>query len=617
MKESNSFLTRLSLPIMIDLSQSISEHVGRTSTDFRGSARVAEEKSTDFTRDANNELADVASNNLMKDSPQVLDAIELFAAALGQQLKAQLSINVSQTLDQVIINLIQPLNSAFRRSMDDVNGMADSARTGEAAVITKWPEGTIVPRTFQPSPIEHLLEGHEEWPAVIERLLRTAEPAVAGESTSDAVRRGIAEGVDVEGVIGENELRPLLWTRNDAPLEFVKTQPLAIELGLDLLALEERVDRWLGKPGRPLGDYLREGLSDFLIDVSHPDHKMRLRKFEEKFKSALDNASPFVSVDPVYFGTIYPGAELKMTFIVEPLPFQDGHAAHSIAVDLIRNRVLDAEEVITYAEQDRESITVSCFFSKPMFPGVISSIFDQLAQDATNLNKTPVNLRGWLDFKRGRTLDEFIPLPPNVIRALIRGFAVGRLTGLIKLESDPEQVASIAGDDEPIRFPSPSYASIPNQLTSLLLSFCLCFLKVSRKREGAFDAYGRMFRLGVVDEGEVVRPPRFAVAGDLAAFLESGKTSIAPIDSPQCRGADRDSRINDAVAYLDENIKRLKEQDAQPYTGDEVVGRLVSWTDDSIPVREIAPMIIAEYDRVKAALLRYQGRGTGGDLERQ
>ena len=617
MKQSNSFLTRLSLPIMIDLSQRISEHVGRTATDFRSSARVGEEKSREFTQNANNELADVASNNLMKDSPQVRDAIELFAASLGQQLKAQLSTNVSQTLDQVIINLIQPLNSAFRRSMDDVNGMADSARTGEAAVITKWPEGTIVPRAFQPSPIEHLLEGHEEWPGVIERLLRTAEPAVAGESTADAVRRGIADGVDTEGEIGDNDLRPLLWTRNDAPLEFVKTQPLAIELELDLLALEERVDRWLGKPGRPLGEYLREGLGQYLKDVSHPDHKMRLRKFEEKFKSALDNASPFVSVDRVYYGTIYPGMELKMTFIVEPIPFEDGHAAHRIANDLIRNRVLDADGVVSYAEQDRESVTVSCFFERPMFPGVISSVFDQLAQHATTLNKTPANLRGWLDFKRGRTLDEFIPLPPNVIRALIRGFAVGRLTGLIKLENDPEEVASIAGETEPIRFPSPSYASIPNQLTSLLLSFPLCFFMVSKRRERAFDAYARMFRLGVLGEGEVIGPARFAVGGELASFLESGKTSVVPIDTPQCRGADRDSRISDAVAYLDENIKRLGELDALPYTGNEVVGRLVSWTDDSIPVREIAPMIVAEYARVKKALLRYQSRGTGDDIERQ
>lgn len=612
MKHSNSYLTRLTLPIMIDLSQSVSEQIGRTATEFRGSNRVAEEKSREFGQNANNELADVASNNLMKDSPQVRDAIELFAASIGQELKAQLSITVAQTLEQVIINLLQPLNSAFRRAKDDVDEMADSSRSGEAAIVTKWPEGTIVPRSFQPSPIEHLLESHDEWPAIIERLLRTAEPAVAGESTADAVRRGIAEGVEMEGEIGDSDLRPLLWTRNDAPLEFVKTQPLAIDLALDLLSLEERVDRWLGKPGRELGDYLREGLGEYLKNEMHPDHAVRLRKFREKFQSALEQASPFVSVDRVYFGTVYPGAELAMTFTVEPIPFQDGHPAHRIAEELIRNRVQNVDGVINFSDQDRESVTVSCFFDKPMFPGVISSMLDEIAQHAIQYGGNPDGLRGWLDFKRGRTLDEFIPLPPNVIRALIRGFVVGRLTGLVKLPSQPDEAASIAGDSGPIRFPSPSYASISNQLTSLLLSFTLCFLTVSRNRQRSFDAYGRMFRLGVVAEGGDLSPTRFAIGGELATFLEGGRTTAAAIDTPQCRGDDRTSRINDAIAYLDENISRLTDLDNQPYTGNEVVGRLVSWSDDNIPVREITPMLIEEYKRVRAALQTYQSRGSGG-----
>jgi hypothetical protein len=616
MKQSNTYLTRLSLPVMIDVSQSIAEQVGRTATEFKGSARVAEEKSREFALNANNELADVASNNLMKDSPQVRDAIELFAASIGQELKAQLSLTVAQTLEQVIVNLLQPLNSAFRRAKDGVDEMADSSRAGEAAIITKWPEGSIVPRSFQPSPIEHLLESHGEWPAIIERLLRTAEPAASGESTADAVRRGIADGVEMDGEIGANDLRPLLWTRNDAPLEFVRTQPLAIDLALDLLSLEERVDRWLGKPGRELGDYLREGLGQYLKDPLHPDHAMRLRRFREKFQSALEQASPFVTVDRVYFGTVYPGADLGMTFTVEPIPFQDGHPAHTIAEELIRNRVQNVDGVVNFSDQDRESVTVSCFFDKPMFPGVISSMLDEIAQHGIQYGGNPDGLRGWLDFKRGRTLDEFIPLPPNVTRALIRGFAVGRLTGLIKLPSQPEDVASIAGDGGSLRFPSPSYASLSNQLTSLLLSFTLCFLTVSRNRQRAFDAYARMFRLGVVAEGGNLGPAQYAVGGELAEFLENGKTVIAAIDTPQCRGSDRESRIGDAIAYLDDNIRRLTDLANQPYTGNEVVSRLVTWSDENVPVREIAPMIIEEFQRVKMALQAYLTRGSG-DRDRQ
>jgi hypothetical protein len=605
MKVSNDYLTRLSLPVMTDIAQAIIEQLGRTATEFKGSARVGEEKSREFMLSANNELADVASNNLTKESPQVRDSIEFFAASVGQELKAQISQSVAQTLEQVIINLLQPLNSAFRRAKDDVDAMADSSRAGEAAVITLWPEAQIVPRSFQPSPIEHLLEGYEEWPATIERLLRTSEPAQLGESTTDAVRRGICSGVDLPGEIGASDLRPLLWTRNDAPLEFVRTAPIAIDLALDLGSLEERVDRWLGKPGRELGDYLREGLGKYLKDPMHPDHAARLRKFRQKFQSALDQASPFVSVDRVYYGTVYPGAELGMTFTVEPIPFQSGHPAHDIAEELIRNSVGNTGGVINFADQDRESVTISCFFEKPMFPGVISSMFDEIAQHAVQYGGTSDGLRGWLDFKRGRTLDEFIPLPPNVTRALIRGFIVGRLTGLIKLPGESDGVVEISDETGIIRFPSPSYASLRNHLTSLLLSFSLCYMTVSRSREKAFAAYARMFRLGVVGEGGDLSPNRFAVAGEFKEFLESGKTKLRAIDTPQCQGDSKESRVADAESYLEFNLTRYRDLANKPYDGTEVVNRLVSWSDDSIPVREITYLLIEEFERVKSALKTY------------
>lgn len=612
MKHSNEYLTRLTLPVMIEISQRVIEDLARTSNEFKTSARVGEEKSVLILGDAINELADVASNNLMKDSPQVETAIRLSAASVGQELKAQLSQLVSQTLEQVILNLLTPLHSAFRRAKDDVEGLADSSRSGEAPLITKWPERNIVPSSFQPSPIEHLLEGHEDWPSTIERLLRTAEEPRSGESTVDAIRRGIASGVDQPGEIGNSEVRPLLWTQNNAPLEFQRSVPISIELGLDLVSLEERVDRWLSKPGSALGDYLREGLKAYLDDPQHPDHAARMRKFREKFQSALEQARPFVQVDSVYFATAYPGADNTLGYTVEPIPFQTGHPAHTEAENLIRINVGGAGGEITYTDQDRESITVSCFFEKPMFPGVISSMFDAIAQHAVELGGRASDLRGWLDFKRGRTLDEFIPLPQDVTRALIRGFVVGRLTGLIKLPTVPSGPVVIAGDGGQLQFPQPSYADLNHHLTSLLLSFVLCFLEVSRSGSKAFAAYAQMFKLGVVSEDGDIAPNRFQVSGELAGFIDDGKTQLAAIDTPKSQGLTREDRINSAIAHVESVVKSLRELEAKPFDGSETVNRLVSWTDDTVPVREIADLLIDEYERVGRSLNEYRDPNVGG-----
>lgn len=609
MAVSNDYLTKLSLPVMIDLSQGVVEAVNRTAGQFKNSATEAVTKSKLFATDSHNEFADVSSNRLSKTSPQVQSAVEYLAASVGQELKAQISNTIAQTLEQVVINLVGPLNAAFRRAKDDVLRMADIQTAGEAPVITQWPIDSIVPSAFIPSSIEHLLEGHEEWPRTIDRLLRRAETAGVGESTIDAVRRGISDGVASGNNIGPNDLRPLLWTRNDAPIHFARTAPLAVNLGLDLETLEERVDRWLGKPGRELGDFLREGLGSYLQDENHPDHNQRMRKYEEKLRTALEQANPFVEVDSVYFSTTYPGnAAPPLTYLVEPIPFPDGHQAHKVTREMLLTKVGDAGSTLRFEPQDREGITVSTFFERPMFPGIFSSIMKEIAEvGGRYMNRGSAELRGWLDFKRARTLDETIPLPSNVTRAMIRGFVVGRIAGLLKVPSTSSAPYEISSAGEVLTFPHPAYGNVQSELVSILMSFPLSFINVSRDREKAFAAYAALFRLGMSDTEGALAPSRFKVAGELESFLDTGRTTLKQIDTPRAGGDSRVDRTASAVAYIEQFIKWLEEIEGRPYTGEERVRLQVTWEDDTVPVMEIAKLLLEEYRNVLNALT---GKGT-------
>lgn len=603
MAVSNEYLTRLSLPVMIDLSQGVIEAVNRTASQFKNSATEALAKSKLFAEDSRNEFADVSSNKLSKTSPQIQSAVEYLAASVGQELKAQISNSIAQTLEQVVINLLGPLNSAFRRAKDDVFRMADITTAGEAPIITQWPVDSIVPKAFIPSQIEHLLEGHEEWPRTIDRLLRRAETVGVGESTADAVRRGISEGISTPGAIGPNDLRPLLWTRNDAPLQFARTAPLAINVDLDLETLEERVDRWLGKPGRELGDFLREGLGQYLQDENHPDHKVRMRKFEEKLRMALEQANPFVGVDSVYYSTTYKGKTPQLTYLVEPIPFPEGHKAHALTRDMLVSKVGEGGKKLQFEPQDRDGVTISTFFLFPMFPGIFSSVMKEIAEVGGKFANQPADsLRSWLDFKRARTLDEAIPLPSKVTRALIRGFIVGRLTGLLKVPASSSSPCEISTEGGVLTFPHPAYGNLQSELVSILMSLPLCFINVSRDREKAFGAYAALFDLGISESEGNLAPARFKVAGEFESFLTSGKTKLRQIDTPRASGTSRDERKDSAVEYIKQFIAWLEEIDARPYTGDERVRLQVTWDDDSSPVREIASLMLEEYQTVLNAL---------------
>jgi hypothetical protein len=615
MSVSNDYLTRLSLPVMIDLSQGVIESVNRTASQFKNSATEALAKSKLFAEDSRNEFADVSSNKLSKTSPQIQSAVEYLAASVGQELKAQISNSIAQTLEQVVINLLGPLNAAFRRAKDDVFRLADVTTAGEAPVIHQWPVDSVVPRAFIPSSIEHLLEGHEDWPRTIDRLLRRAETVNVGESTIDAVRRGISDGIATGTAIGPNDIRPLLWTRNDAPIQFARTAPLAIDIGLDLDALEERVDRWLGKPGRELGDFLREGLGEYLRDENHPDHNQRMRKFEEKLRMALEQANPFVETDNVYFRTTYKSLDDKprLIYLVEPIPFPDGHKAHKVTRDMLLQTVGDAGPTLKFEPQDREGFTVSTFFEAPMFPGIISSIMKEIAEVGGKfVNKGSSELRDWLDFKRGRTLDEFIPLPAKVTRALIRGFVVGRLTGLLKVPASTSLPYEISSEDEVLAFPHPAYGNVQNELVSILMSFPLCFINVSREREEAFAAYAALFRLGMSDPSGDLAPSRFKLAGELKSLLDNGRTTLKQIDTPRASGGSREERLTNAVAYVEKFRDWLEKIEARPYTGEERVRLQVTWEDDTVPIKEIAKLLLEEYGNVLNALT---GEGDDGPPE--
>ena len=601
--KSNDYLAQLTLPVMVDLAAHVIESVQRASIAFRNSAQVASDKANEFGLRGYEQLADVGTNNLTKDSPQVSEAINVIAASIGQEMKAQVSTSIAQTLDQVVINLLQPLRAALMRASDDVALMTDS-KNDKPSEISGWPVADIIPTALIPSPIEHLLEGHEEWAATLQRLLRSAEKQKVGEAMIDSVRRGIASGVETSGEIGSAQVRPLLWTRNDAPLEFARSQPLALDLGLDIESLEERVDQWLSKPGRELSDYLREGLQGYLSDPMHPDHNRRLAKFKEKFQMALEQSSPLVEVDNTYFATTYPlQQQLSITYSVEPIPFQPGHPAYQVAEEQLRNAlglVPGAPTNLYFDDSDRESITTSCFFAKPVFVGVIKSVMDDLARHGSQL-KSPEQLRGWLDFKRSRTLDEFIPLPEKLTFALIRGFAVGRMLGLIDTANgSPIKISSLAGTFE---FPEPGYSSIPREyaLTSLLMSFSLSFLKVSQMREKAFAAYGELFNLGVPDHLEM-NPLEYRVSGELQLFLENGKTKASSINTPQCEGSNKEERTASAKEYLTDNIEFYSKLIDEPFKGDECVRTIVKWERNEIPVREAAEMIRDQYKTVLSAI---------------
>ena len=608
----NDYLAKATLPVMGHMTPQVISHIQATAADFKNAAAKAKSTATELREGRNKALNSLGTSNITKQSPGIDEAVTKASQAFSQDLKYEISLKIALTLEQLAMNLFNPLRSALTLAQDNVSKM--TVKQGKQdAVVSSWPYDDVVPKAFTPSAVEFLLEDHAEWPGILRNLLSNVEGRVAGESYMDAVRRNVSVGPKViNGEVGENALPPMLWLREGNKIEFSSTMPMAMKVELAQADLEDRVDAWLMKEGE-ISRHISEGLETYLRDEANT---VRFSRFKEKFTLALNRAKPLVEIDTVYMQIVYPGYHLKPKPVMEPLPFPDGHPARAISEELIRTQLeIPASTSINdyFGGGNAEGVVITSFLNEPMFPGIFKSFTAPIANygKAAATSHDITDFRKWLEFKRTRTLDEVIPLPESVTRALIRGFAVARVLGMVTLDEGRGSVIRTEKDSEDLAFPTPAYAPLgpSSTQTSILLSFPLVFIDLPTMREKAFAAYAALFSYGV-PKSDQLAPSQFRVANELKEFLDTGKTAKDPLDKQRrakvVAGENTfESRKSEILSILDNNISHFANLLKESFTGEEIVNKQGMVEPESVFTREIADELKAQYEIVRDKISSY------------
>ena len=606
----NEYLAKATLPVMVQMVPQVISHIQAIAADFKSAAVQARTQAVVLQESRNKALASLGTSNLTKQSPGVEEAVTRASQSFGQTLKHEISLKIALTLEQVAMNLFNPLRGALQLAEANVSEMTVKQLDSDP-VVSSWPYADVVPTAFTPSAVEFLLEDHTEWPSILRNLLSNVEGRVAGESYMDAVRRNISVGQKViNGQVGDGALAPMLWLREGNKIEFSATMPMAMRIELAQADLEDRVDSWLMKEGE-IARHISEGLKTYLQDEASTD---RFSRFKEKFTLALNQALPLVEIDNTYMQIVYPSYQLKPKPVMEPLPFPDGHPARAIAEGLIRTQLeIPAHVSISdyFGDRNVEGVVVTSFLNEPMFPGIFKSFTAPIAVHGQAARGKTETFRKWLEFKRARTLDEVIPLPESVTRALIRGYAVARALGMITLDEGKGSVIRTENDSEDFSFPNPAYAPLgpENTETSILLSFPLVFIDLPTKREKAFAAYGALFSYGV-PQSDHIAPTQFRVANDLKMFLDEGKTVKEPLDKQrrnEITSGDNspESRKTAILEILDSNISYFDQLLKESFTGDEIVNAQGLVQPESVYVKEIAHELKDQFEIVRDKISNY------------
>ncbi len=496
---------------------------------------------------------------LTRNSEPVAEAFEKVAQSLALWWKVTRFTQVREIIESAVGEVLERAEASLREASSQV----DYALRDES--VKAWPNSVeSIPVAYLPSVVEFTLESHEIWSDQLDELCKEAivSNGISGQPLIpvDAARWLLVAG---DGA----DITPILTTSRQQSWSPGTVAPLVCKGGID--DIRERVTSWIELPGSRFARFVDEGIGAYLSEVCpktqevRDDHTERLQAFRTCLDEALTQSQPLLDIDTGLYGMVY-GDDLLVEKLCAPFPFPVGHPAREIAQEIV------GEESFFENPTDTASVLVSSFVANPLHPIVIRSFTESVALKLGECDGVPDRVQAgfWL-WRRGRAIDEFLPMPPALYKSMIRGFAVARLCGYITANlSDPISVSVLDPADTTqtkAEFPWPLLSKVYGDdiLAGLLESFVLCFAEVASKRLKAFEPYRRLYELGELQ----------GVGGDhIRSILADGAPTDLIVDDPKAVGDDMSARTSAAREYIEVNLARLEKLSQRVLVGTECRG---------------------------------------------
>ncbi|WP_368917168.1 tubulin-like doman-containing protein [Corynebacterium striatum] len=280
-------------------------------------------------------------------------------------------------------------------------------------------------------------------------------------------------------------------------------------------------------------------------DINEVEHSQRIDRFVSAFQMALSYARPLAAVSSDMVQRIH-GKDVQYTYSFSDIPFEAlGNEETGIVPRL--SSILSTSSIDEPSQVAlRNSLNMSeqvqhieIFGSYPNYsPIVFSSMFGYIAEDIDKQE----NFDGsyWSE-RRTRPLAAALPITETERQAMVAGWIIGRITGLIYIsDQDTDKAAAHIFDDTPggvnawVPFPNPMLIS-PRRMvkksdwmSSVLESIFIAYAKVQKNGAYGFASslYPYQLLRGLYDDGQ-----DFAHSGAsthplvhrLAKFLRDGK----------------------------------------------------------------------------------------------
>ena len=423
-----------------------------------------------------------------KDLRDRLDRLALCrSAAVAAELIEGLAVDVVRPLQAALADTGAGLTAA--EDSRSVDAAVSSVRT---PIVQAWPDGDQVPTRFATATNEVLLEDIDSYPSRFRAhigdsfsttVMASGLRPSADESRVLAVEQVVTfldidptgrrpeTGVEQLVAFGEDGRTPVKigrrsswWPRllaGSAPAQAAWYEPL---LSADTVLSGARA--WVARPGHPLYGFTRQGLQSYLGNLGvHGQHERdRLETgFAARFRTALQLAAPLVGVHPGMVTAVH-GEQVKVSYQFSAAPIKGAPSAlrqitQSIEADTaIDTRptldALDASLASEEANVDLPRIDIIGTYAQSYSPLVFTSLQGPIQQQWAQAISVQQRTAFWR-WRRGRLLQDFVPVSPAWFQAFITGWLVGRFTGELSTPkgTDLDQRIKVFDDGRWVTFP--------------------------------------------------------------------------------------------------------------------------------------------------------------------
>ena len=493
--------------------------------------------------------------------PIILKAASFITNAMRKKLAADLITDLDA-------GFLQPLETSLRNSVAEllISATAPQNRKGEQNPFPSYANIStgVIPDRFNPSVIERLLIEVADFPKTMQTLVKESLDETVQANWENRFKERIILGTKLDSR-GDNEEQKLIelrstWVPQDsnARRHSEGAQKAQFAIITDTDEYIERNREWLTDPVTALGKFLDQDIPTYL---SHPDPTIansRVNAYKAAFSSALKLSAPLCSLNKALIGQVHQNVLSKGDRYVHmsTIPFKDqGNLKdlYDITVHEIQEAKLwdPSESPKSFkAVGGIQQIDVFSTLTSAMNPMVFSSLMNPVIESWSRNNNSAQLRQGFWTNRRARPLTEAIPMAPEQIQKLVRGWFVSQLLNLRTATADQSRGPKISIFDREMRksvdFPHPliglkneSIVSNPDLLPAVLESLGIAMAHCDQLSNlTPLEPYWAMIRLGEnyqeilenwIRRGEsfVDAPvPALAIAGASTGTFDERKLAI-------------------------------------------------------------------------------------------